>query len=100
MIIYGACKNRYLYKQIFELWDLSFRIPGVFAVIPGIATLSLREHRAILRALKKGDGAQAEHLIDKHKVNLIRALRIYFKDNQSDNESILLEFPRVKTKRA
>jgi DNA-binding GntR family transcriptional regulator len=86
-IIYFASRNRYLYKHIFELWDLSFRIPGVFAVIPGLVTLSLAEHKEILNALKKGDGNQAEELIGKHKKNLLRELRIYFKDNQKQTES-------------
>lgn len=97
--IYAACKNRYLYKQIFELWDLSFRVPGVFAVIPGIATAHLADHKEILMALIKADGIRAEHLMEKHKKILLRALRIYFKDNQTEKESTLLEFPRVHTKR-
>jgi len=82
-IIYAACKNRYLYKSIFEFWDLSYRIPGVFALIPGIAPLSLSEHRDILKALKDGDGRRAEELISNHKENLLSALRDYCKDRTS-----------------
>ena len=85
-IIYAACKNRYLFKYIFELWDLSFRIPAVFALIPGIAHLSLAEHKEILEALKKRDGMRAEKLIAKHKENLLHALRDYFKDEPREKK--------------
>jgi DNA-binding GntR family transcriptional regulator len=83
-IIYAACKNRYLYSYIFELWDLSFRIPGVFAMIPETADLSLSEHKEIFQALKNRDGTLAAELIDKHKEGLLRALRNYFKANPTE----------------
>lgn len=83
-IIYAACKNRYLYNYIFELWDLSFRIPGVFAMIPETADLSLTEHKEIFQALKNRDGTLAAELIDKHKEGLLRALRNYFKANPTE----------------
>jgi DNA-binding GntR family transcriptional regulator len=85
-IIYAACENRFLFKYIFELWDLSFRIPGVFAMIPKAAQLSLTEHREIFQALKNRDGALAAELIDKHKENLLSLLRNYFKTNPTEKE--------------
>ena len=90
-IIYAACENRYLYKYIFELWDLSFRIPGVFAMIPEIADLSLAEHKEILQALENRDGTLAAELIDKHKEGLLCALRNYFKDNPTEKDIFTLE---------
>jgi len=76
--IYSACGNEYLYKFITEIWDLSFRNPGVFAFIPERARKSLPEHRKILQALKKRDGTLAEKLILEQKENSRKAFRQVF----------------------
>jgi DNA-binding GntR family transcriptional regulator len=82
-MVYAASRNEYLQKHIFELWDLSYRIPGVFALVPEIAKVSLVQHTAIVRALGNHDEIQAEHLISNHKNTLLDALRSYPRDRPS-----------------
>lgn len=73
--IYAACGNRYLYKSIVELWDLSSRASGLFAMVPERAQESHQEHIAICAALKKRDGPLAEKLIIEQKVKSLNSLR-------------------------
>ena len=85
-IIYSACGNEYLYKIIFELWDLSSRTPGVFALVPERAHRSLLEHKEIFNALKKRDGILAEKLIIEQKRNSLKALWFFIKKNEKERE--------------
>ncbi len=78
-IICEASGNEYLCKTIFDYWDLSFRNPGIFAFVPERARNSLPEHKRILNALKKRDGALAEKLVLKQKENTRRAFQTIFK---------------------
>ena len=80
--ICAACGNEYLYKIIFEIWDLSFRNPGVFAFAPERAIQSLPEHKAILKALKKRDGISAEKLVLEQKESTLKAFRLIFKETK------------------
>ena len=77
-IICEASGNEYLCKTIFDLWDLSFRNPGVFAFVPERARKSLPEHKRILNALKKRDGLLAEKLVLKQKENTRNAFQTIF----------------------
>ncbi len=87
--IYSACGNQYLYKLIFELWDLSFRTRGVFALVPERAYQSLREHKEILKALEKRDGDLAAKLIVEQKEDSLSALLAYFKDHGTEDDRIV-----------
>ena len=78
--IYRACGNTYLNKIINEIWDLSFRNPGIFAFIPERARKSLPEHQKILQALKNRDGELAEKLILKQKEDSRKAFRQVFNE--------------------
>ena len=77
-IIYSASGNEYLRRIIFELWDLSVRSRAIFAFVPERASDSVREHKDILKALKKRDGALAEKRIVKHMENSLSSLQLYF----------------------
>ena len=73
--IYLISNNEYLCKYIFELWDMSFRTPGIFAFAPERAEQSHLEHKKILSALKNRDGILAEKLIVEQKEHSLNALR-------------------------
>jgi DNA-binding GntR family transcriptional regulator len=88
--IYSACGNEYLYKIIFELWDLSFRTPGVFAFVPERAKRSLLEHKKILSALRKRDGNLAEKLVIEQKKRSLNALRLFFEETGNKEERLAL----------
>jgi DNA-binding GntR family transcriptional regulator len=87
--IYSKCGNEYLYKLILDLWDLSYRTPGVFALIPERAHLSLREHEEILKALEERDQDLVARLIRRQKENSLHALENYFKDRGTQDENAI-----------
>jgi hypothetical protein len=62
-----------------------FQDPGAFTPISGIAHLFLSGHKEIVEALKIRDGIHAEELVGKHKNNLFRALKNYFKQNPKES---------------
>lgn len=86
--IYAACGNKYLYRAIFELWDLASRTPGVFALVPKRGHESLLEHKEILTALRGRDGLLAERLIVEQKENSLSALRSYFQHDQMEKQEV------------
>lgn len=81
--IYSNCDNDYLYKVIFDLWDLSFRNPGLLSSIPGRDKQSIQGLKAIVRALKKTDIKLAAKLIAKQKENALASWKIIYKNNNS-----------------
>ena len=86
--IYSVCGNKYLFRVIFELWDLSSRTPAVFALVPERAHKSLLEHKEILTALRGRDGVLAERLIAEQKENSLSALRSYFQHDQMEKQEV------------
>jgi len=86
--IYSVSGNEYLNKIIFELWSLSSRSRALFILAPERARESVREHIAILAALKKGDGAEAERLIFKHNDAALKALKRYLEENEPSKAGI------------
>jgi DNA-binding GntR family transcriptional regulator len=76
-IICSSSQNIYLQKPILELWGLCFRNPAIFAMRPELVPQINKEHKEILRALKKRDGALAEQLVMKHKELAFENLRSY-----------------------
>lgn len=77
--IYSACGNRYLHKCIFELWDISSRASGLFAMVPERARESHHEHIVIFKALKAQDGFLAEKLIIEQKEKSLNSLQQFIK---------------------
>jgi len=86
--IYSACGNKYLFRVIFELWDLSSRTPAVFALVLERAQKSHLEHKEIVTALREHDGLLAEKLIVEQKENSLRALRAYFQLDQMEKQEV------------
>jgi len=78
-IIYSSCGNEYLKKIIFDLWDFSLRTRGVFTIVTAWARKSVQEHKKVLNALMKRDGATAEKLIITHMENSLSTIREYLK---------------------
>lgn len=78
-VVCESSENEYLCKFIFELWDLCFRSPGIFELIPKIAPQAHEGHKKILRALKKRDGVLVEKLILNHKKRSLNNLKTFFK---------------------
>lgn len=87
--IYSVSGNEYLNKVIFELWSLSSRSRALFILAPERARESAQEHIAILAALKKGDGDEAERLIFQHNGSALKALRRYLEKNEPGKTDIL-----------
>ena len=79
--IYSASRNEYLNKIIFEIWNVSSRSRAIFVLVPDRARAAVKEHIAILEALKKGDGIETEKLIFKHNESALNAVELYLKQN-------------------
>ncbi|MEW6667701.1 MAG: GntR family transcriptional regulator [Thermodesulfobacteriota bacterium] len=80
--IYSSCGNEFLLKTIFELWDLTSRVQGIFAMTPERAHQSLTEHARILEALHKRNGRLAEALIVRQKEKTLMAMRRYLETQE------------------
>lgn len=82
-IIYAASGNEYLYKVIFDLWNLSFRSPGLLSKIPGRDRRSLQGLKRIVRAVRKKDEDLLEQLIIKQKENALADWMALYKGTPS-----------------
>lgn len=74
--LYAAGDNEYLYKIIFDLWDLSFRAPSTgilseYRARTQQSKQSIQGLKKIVRALKKRDSDLVEKLIIKQKENAL-----------------------------
>ncbi len=65
--MYAGCHNRRLLALLSELWDLAGRYPPPLTGPDEHTRASMREHRAILAALRGRDAAEAERLTLAHK---------------------------------
>ena len=73
--IYQAAPYPYLLNLIKSLWDKFELYQSVFAYVPGRAIPSCHEHKKIIEALRKKDGAAAEQLVKEQKARTSRALQ-------------------------
>ena len=62
--IYDGSRTRYVRRTCYNLWSVA-RWHAVWSQ-PGRVQKSLREHRALLAAIEKGDGAAAERAAKQH----------------------------------
>jgi DNA-binding GntR family transcriptional regulator len=85
-IIYSASGNAYLNKMISELWSFSTRSRAIFIFVPDRARKAVEEHIDILKALKGEDGILAEKLVHKHNEAALKALQVYLKQNEVEEE--------------
>lgn len=65
--IYEHSPYKRLYKMIYEMWDGSERTRAVFSLSKRRPQESIREHEAILKAIKEQDEDSVERLIREHR---------------------------------
>ena len=73
MEIYRCSPNKALFKMITEAWEKSQMIRGTFRLSDSLRKKSLKEHEAILDALKKGNGKAAGEITRRQKINSYKA---------------------------
>ncbi|MGQ9597945.1 MAG: GntR family transcriptional regulator [Anaerolineae bacterium] len=64
--LYGVSGNRFLARALEEMYTLVYRLSWFALDRMGSVRANVEEHRAILDAVKKGDGRRAEELIQQH----------------------------------
>jgi DNA-binding GntR family transcriptional regulator len=64
--IHEAARNQYLTSALKHLADSLSLLPGTTFEVAGRATVALSEHREIIVAIKKHDGAKAEAVARNH----------------------------------
>ena len=79
MLITKACENEYLCKYIFELWNLCFRSPSIFTLLPDIVHAVHDDHQNILKALKSRDTISVRKITLSHKRRALDNMRKYYK---------------------
>jgi DNA-binding GntR family transcriptional regulator len=85
--ICSASQNIYLQKSIIEMNVLCSRNPAILVLIPELVPQVNKEHKEILKALKKRDGDLAEQLVIKHKEFALENLRSYARSKELDKVS-------------
>jgi DNA-binding GntR family transcriptional regulator len=65
-LIYEASGNRFLAGALNEMYTLVYRLFYMFLDRMGSVRANVEDHRAILDAIKTGDGRTAERLIQQH----------------------------------
>lgn len=55
-----------LYELIYRLRDYFYRYRRTLLDLPDMASISSREHRAVLEAMRDRDAATVEELVRKH----------------------------------
>lgn len=84
--IYHAAPYPNLYKFVVELWEKVHRIKSVFVIAPERGEKSLKEHREILKAIRKQDAKLTAKLIRRQKENSLEAMSNYFRKNKLLNK--------------
>ena len=66
-VVWQASRNRYLARQLHQLREFIFRVQGRTTLdYPGRAVEMLREHRALLDAIRSADTETAERVAREH----------------------------------
>lgn len=74
-LLYQAAGNEILAESLDRLYDLSLRIWYLVLHQLGDVRDAIEEHRQVLEALKAGDGARAEALIQQHIVQFQQKIK-------------------------
>lgn len=91
--IYRACNNPFLLKYIVELWDKVERIRSEFVLSPDLSKQSLVDHKTIIQALMRKNGALAATITRKHIRRFFLALVKYLKSSRGIRKKIELNIP-------
>lgn len=78
--IYSHSPYKGLLKMIVELWEKSQMIRNAFSFPSSLRQESIKEHRLILEALKKGNGKEAGIIIRRQKINHWKAISEYIEE--------------------
>jgi DNA-binding GntR family transcriptional regulator len=81
-IIYSASGNEYLKGTIFALWNMSVRARAIFTFVSDRALEAVEEHEKILGAIEIKNGVLTEKLIIRHMNSHLKALKLYFKQQE------------------
>jgi DNA-binding GntR family transcriptional regulator len=73
--VYGACHNRFLLDALDNLTTSLALLPGTTLSLAGRETAAVKEHTAIVEAIRLRNGDLAEELTRRH-VELARRLRL------------------------
>jgi DNA-binding GntR family transcriptional regulator len=65
--LYEKSPYKRMYRMIYEIWDGSERTRAVFSLSKKRPQESIREHQAIISALKEKDGDKVERLVREHR---------------------------------
>ena len=65
-VIYKGSGSKMLYELIYRLRDYFYRYRRTLLDLPDMASISSREHRAVLEAMRDRDAATVEELVRKH----------------------------------
>ena len=67
--IYQSLPHHVILKMISDLWDKTRMLPNVFIYSDKRSRQSQKEHKQIVKALKKGDGESASEIIRKQNID-------------------------------
>jgi len=64
--MYRNCTNKKLYELIFDYWDYARRLRVAIYSVPGRMEQVYKEHKEIIKALRKRDPKEVEQLVGHH----------------------------------
>lgn len=84
--IYNSTPHKLLRKMITDLWDKAGMLPHVFTYSTERCRQSQKEHKMILKALRKGDAATAGEIIKKQKIDASNHLMKFMESKEINQE--------------
>jgi DNA-binding GntR family transcriptional regulator len=74
-LLYASADNEFMAETLDRLYDLSLRLWHLVLTRLDDVRLAVEQHRSVLNALKEGDEAEAEALIQAHIVDFQRSIK-------------------------
>lgn len=86
--IYQCIPHNVITKMIFDLWDKARMQPHVFTYSVDRCRQSQKEHKLLVKALKKGDGNTAGEIVKKQKLDASNHLWKILEKRKMQKENI------------
>jgi DNA-binding GntR family transcriptional regulator len=86
--IYRSLPHNVITKMISDLWDKARMQPHVFTYSVDRCRQSQKEHKLVVKALKKGDGHTASEIVKKQKIDASNHLWKFLEKRKIQNENI------------
>jgi len=86
--IYQALPHNVITKMISDLWDKARMQPHVFTYSADRCRQSQKEHKQVVKALKRGDGNTASEIVKKQKIDASNHLWKFLKKRKRQKENI------------